>query len=82
MTIKIGVPKEIRDNEQRVTLVPVIASRLVSETVKVSIETGVGLQIGYPDEAYESADIEADGQSLLGKSDSMLMVNHLSTYHT
>ncbi|MCY4358040.1 MAG: Re/Si-specific NAD(P)(+) transhydrogenase subunit alpha [Gammaproteobacteria bacterium] len=75
MTINIGVPKEIRENEQRVALVPDIARRLTTDTVKVIIETGAGLQIGFSDEDYDGADIATDSQSLLGKSDIMLMVN-------
>ena len=75
MTINICVPREVRENEQRVALIPEIAKRLASETVRISVETAAGLRTGYSDADYECAEIIADSQSLLGMSDITLMVN-------
>ena len=75
MTIQICVPRELRVDEQRVALVPDIARKLRSEGVAISIESGAGQAIGYPDQAYEYARIEADAEALLATSDITLMVN-------
>jgi Alanine dehydrogenase len=50
--MKIGVPKEIKTNENRIALVPAGAESLVGAGHTVLIETGAGLGSGFPDEAY------------------------------
>src|SRR6058998_2702765 len=50
--MKIGVPKEIKTNENRIALVPAGAETLVGAGHSVSIEAGAGLGSGFPDEAY------------------------------
>ena len=47
MTIKIGVPKEVREGEQRVALVPDIVNRPAKQNIQVSLETGAGALAGY-----------------------------------
>ena len=48
----IGVPKEIKTNENRVALVPAGAEALVAAGHEVVIETGAGLGSGFPDDGY------------------------------
>src|SRR5256885_12778765 len=50
--MKIGVPKEIKTNENRIALVPAGAETLVGAKHEVLIETGAGLGSGFPDDAY------------------------------
>jgi NAD(P) transhydrogenase subunit alpha len=75
MTIKIGVPKEVREGEQRVALVPDIVNRLAKQDIQVSLETGAGALAGYTDDYYENAEIAASSADILGKSDICLTVN-------
>jgi alanine dehydrogenase len=51
----IGVPKEIKTNENRVALVPAGAHALASAGHKVVVETGAGEGSGFPDSAYTEA---------------------------
>jgi alanine dehydrogenase len=53
--MKIGVPKEIKTNENRVALVPAGAESLVAAGHSVMIEKGAGEGSGFPDELYTSA---------------------------
>ncbi len=75
MPIKIGVPTEIRDGEQRVALVPDVVKRLVGQDVQVAIQAGAGEAAGWSDQDYQEAGVVADGAQLLGESDITLMVN-------
>ncbi len=53
--MKIGVPKEIKTNENRVALVPAGASALVAAGHSVWMESGAGLGSGFSDEQYQKA---------------------------
>jgi len=75
MTIKIGVPKEVREGEQRVALVPDIVNRLAKQDIQVILETGAGELAGYSDSYYENAEIAASSAEILGKADICLTVN-------
>ena len=50
----IGVPKEIKTNENRIALVPAGAEALAAAGHSVLIEQGAGLGSGFPDEAYRA----------------------------
>ncbi|MGH7499999.1 MAG: alanine dehydrogenase, partial [Gemmatimonadales bacterium] len=50
----IGVPKEIKTNENRIALVPAGAEALTGAGHSVLIEQGAGLGSGFPDAAYEA----------------------------
>jgi len=54
----IGVPKEIKTNENRVALVPAGAEVLVHEGHTVLIERGAGEGSGFSDEAYTAVGAE------------------------
>ena len=50
--MKIGVPKEIKTNENRIGLVPAGAEALVAAGHSVLIERGAGEGSGFADELY------------------------------
>lgn len=50
----IGVPKEIKSNENRVALTPAGANELVKRNHKVYIQTNAGADSGFEDAEYES----------------------------
>ena len=51
----IGVPKEIKNNENRVSLTPAGVLQLTDAGHKVMIETGAGIGSGFQDEEYITA---------------------------
>ena len=53
--MKIGVPKEIKDHEYRVGVIPAGAHALVARGHVVVVQAGAGTRTGFPDEAYVSA---------------------------
>jgi alanine dehydrogenase len=53
--MKIGVVKEIKDQENRVALTPAGAAALVQAGHTVYVEAGAGLGSGFPDAAYQEA---------------------------
>ena len=50
--MRIGIPKEIKTNENRVSLVPAGAEALVAAGHSVMVEKGAGLGSGFSDEQY------------------------------
>ena len=53
--MKIGVPRETKDNEYRVGMTPDGARQLVADGHEVLIEHGAGVGSGFADAAYEQA---------------------------
>ncbi len=53
--MRIGVPKEIKNHEYRVGLVPSSVKELIHANHDVFVETNAGLGIGFTDECYEAA---------------------------
>ena len=51
----IGVPKEIKNNENRVALTPAGATELVKRGHEVYIQATAGIGSGFPDEEYVKA---------------------------
>jgi len=51
----IGVPKEIKNNEDRVALTPAGAAELVKRGNQLYVQTGAGFGSGFADEEYEIA---------------------------
>ena len=51
----IGVPKEIKNNENRIALTPAGASELVKRGHTVYVQAGGGIGSGFSDEAYKQA---------------------------
>jgi len=54
----VGVPKEIKAQENRVGLLPSAVYQLVQRGHGVLVEKGAGIGAGYPDEEYQSAGAE------------------------
>lgn len=52
--MQIGVPKEIKNNENRVAMTPAGVATLVGSGHEVIIETGAGLGSGFNDKEYEA----------------------------
>jgi len=74
--MKIGVPKEIKTNENRVALVPAGAEALVAAGHSVMIEKGAGDGSGFPDAAYTAvgAKIGADADTVWREADMIMKV--------
>lgn len=56
--MKIGIPKEIKDQERRVALTPARAADLAHAGHRVLVETQAGVGAGFPDEDYVKAGAE------------------------
>ncbi|MDP8972739.1 MAG: alanine dehydrogenase [Actinomycetota bacterium] len=54
MATVIGVPKEVKDNERRVSMQPDGVTEMVHHGYEVVVEAGAGLGAGFEDEEYES----------------------------
>jgi alanine dehydrogenase len=54
----IGIPKEIKEQEQRVALLPAAAEQLIRRGHSVLVEKDAGLGSGYPDQDYGKAGAE------------------------
>src|SRR5246127_849507 len=54
----IGVPKEIKEQEQRVAMVPSAAEQLVRRGHSVLVQKNAGVGSGYPDEEYAKVGTE------------------------
>ena len=63
--MKIGIPKEVKNNENRVALTPGGAQTLIQHGHTVFVETQAGKNSGFGDEAY----IQAGAQILPAESD-------------
>ena len=72
----VGVPREIKDNEYRVSMVPAGVKVLADSGHRVLIQKGAGLGSGLPDEAYVRAGAEllAEPEELFAKADMIVKV--------
>ena len=53
--MKIGVPKEVKNNEYRVGLSPESVSELIKNNHEVYIQKDAGAEIGFDNEQYKNA---------------------------
>lgn len=74
--MNIAVPKEIVEGERRVAITPDTAKRMVGEGHAVRVESGAGVEAGFPDDAYSEAGAEvvADVASLWSGADVVLKI--------
>ncbi|MCH7872007.1 MAG: Re/Si-specific NAD(P)(+) transhydrogenase subunit alpha [Planctomycetes bacterium] len=74
--MKIGVPKEVFDDERRVALAPESCKKLIKAGIEVSIEEGAGTSAYLTDDAYRDVGVtvESDVAALLGGADFVLKV--------
>ncbi|MEC0230964.1 alanine dehydrogenase [Paenibacillus alba] len=72
----IGVPKELKNNENRVALTPGGASMLFLAGHQVVVESGAGQGSGFADEDYAKAgaDLLADAAEVWARSDMIMKV--------
>lgn len=72
----IGVPKEIKSQENRVALVPAGVREFVSRGHKVVVEAGAGLGSGFSDDQYKAAgaEVEPDVKKIWAASDMIMKV--------
>ena len=72
----IGVPKEIKDQEYRVALLPSAAYQLIKRGHSVVVERGAGAGAGYPDSDYEhaGAKLTPDHHAVFGEADLVVKV--------
>ena len=59
----IGIPKEIKEQEQRVALLPSAANQLTRRGHSVLVQRSAGVGSGYPDEEYVKAGAEIVDQT-------------------
>jgi NAD(P) transhydrogenase subunit alpha len=74
----VAVPKEIRDGELRVALVPDIISKLTRLGLDVAIESGAGLGAQANDDAYRAAGAQVVSGDVLKSADVVLSVTALT----
>ena len=74
--MRVGIPKEIKNKESRVALVPAGAAAFVQHGHTVLVEKGAGLGSGVEDDAYRAAgaEIVSDPESLWATSDMVMKV--------
>jgi alanine dehydrogenase len=74
--MKIGVPKEIKAQENRVGLLPSAAYQLIRRNHEVVVETGAGVGSGFADEEYTSAGatIVATHEAVFAQADLIVKV--------
>ncbi|MBX2869236.1 MAG: Re/Si-specific NAD(P)(+) transhydrogenase subunit alpha [Acidiferrobacterales bacterium] len=53
--MKIGIPREVQENENRVACTPEETGKLIKLGHEIAIEAGAGTAAGYTDEAYAEA---------------------------
>ena len=72
----IGVPRESYPGERRVALVPIVVPNLVKAGFEVVVETGAGLEAGYPDALYveKGAKVLPDRAALFATADIVVQV--------
>jgi len=72
----IGIPREIKNEENRVAIVPGGVETLVAQGHKVLVQKGAGTGSGFDDGAYAraGAEIAADGHAVFEKGDLVLKV--------
>src|SRR6266446_2599386 len=72
----VGVPRETYPGERRVALVPAVIPNLKKAGLEVVVETGAGLEAGYPDADYtaKGAKIAAKRAEVFSAADVLLQV--------
>ena len=72
----VGVPREIKDNEYRVGIVPSTVRELAEAGHQVLIETGAGSGAGLPDDDYKTAgaEIVKEADAVYGRAELIVKV--------
>src|SRR5262245_64752376 len=74
--MRVGVPKEVKDREFRVGLVPSTVRELVTNGHQVLVETGAGVGAGLADADYQAAgaEIVADADQVFARAELIVKV--------
>ena len=74
--MRIGVPKEVQENERRVATTPQVVAQLQKLGFDVAVESGAGSAANFSDSAYQEAGatVVSDTRSLWSDSDIILKV--------
>ena len=72
----IGVPKEIKNHEYRVGMVPASARELISHGHQVIVETNAGIGIGFSDDDYRAvgAEIKDSAEAVFAEAEMIVKV--------
>ena len=72
----IGVPKESYPGERRVALVPAVVPTLTKAGFEVQVQSGAGIEAGYPDSLYveKGAKIVADRAAVFTAADIVVQI--------
>jgi len=76
--MRVVVPKEIREGEKRVALVPDVISKLTKLGYEVTIESGAGVHSQASDDLYRSAGASVVSGDVLSGADVVLSVQPLN----
>ena len=76
--MRVSVPKEVREGEKRVALVPDVISKLTKLGYEVVIESGAGVQSQASDDQYRSAGASVVSGDVLSGADVVLSVQALT----
>ncbi|WP_339182518.1 alanine dehydrogenase [Paenibacillus sp. FSL H8-0317] len=74
--MRIGIPKEIKNNENRVAMTPAGAADFIRAGHQVLIEQGAGIGSGFTDHEYQAAgaEIRIDAKSVWTEADMIIKV--------
>ena len=72
MPTVVGVPKEVKDNESRVSMQPDGVTELVHQGHEVVVQEGAGVEAGFDDEEYDSC-----GARIVGSADEVFEAANL-----
>jgi NAD(P) transhydrogenase subunit alpha len=72
----VGIPKETEELEQRVSLTPDTAKKLVGKGLEIWIQSEAGSEANYPDTAFENVDakIIEDRKRLFSEADILISI--------
>lgn len=76
--MRIGVPKEIREGEKRVALMPDVIAKLIKSGVTVDIESGAGVHAQAADSDYKAAGATVHNGDVIENADVILSVQPLT----
>lgn len=76
LDVIVGIPKEIKEDEYRVAILPVGVEELVQRGHKVLVQAGAGLGSGIADHAYlqAGAELVASGNDIFSNADLVVKV--------
>lgn len=74
-----GIPKETFPGERRVAMVPAVAAALIKKKIEIVLESGAGLEAGFPDADYTKSGVRiaAARSEVFAAADTILQVRTL-----